>query len=419
MEKRIYLPDIVGKGYGEYWRFQGRYRVVKGSRSSKKSSTTSLSLIWLLSKYPLSNLLVVRKVERTLKNSCFKQLLWAINRLGLQNVWKAKTSPLEMVNIQTGQVIYFRGLDDPMKITSITVSKGVLNLVWLEEAFEITKEVDFDMLDESIRGQLPEGYFKQFSITFNPWNERHFLKRRFFDTEDPNIFAITTNYLCNEFLDEADLANFENMKVRNPRRYRVAGLGEWGVSEGLVFENWKEVAFDVSKIASQHGIIETQGLDWGFAHDPFAFICVFVDKKAKKLYVYDELYEYHFTNERIAEKLKEVGYDKKRIRADNAEPKSIARLQELGISRIEPARKGKDSVRHGIDALQDYEILIHPQCVNFLMEISNYCWEKDKFDQPTGKPIDDFNHLIDALRYSMENILDDKRMFTIKDMGIL
>lgn len=415
MEKRINLPEIVGKGYGNFWRFEGRYRVVKGSRASKKSKTTALNLIYRLTKYPLANLLVVRKTERTLKDSCFKELIWAIKAFGLERVWKAKYSPLEIVNTKTGQVIYFRGMDDPLKITSVTVSTGSLCFVWVEEAYEITREQDFDMLDESIRGQLPEGYFKQITLTFNPWNERHWLKRRFFDTKSSDVLAMTTNYTCNEFLDSADIRTFEEMKKRNPRRYKVAGLGEWGVTEGLVFENWREYEFDCNKIIGRKGVQKAFGLDWGYSVDPTAFVCLLVDKKEKKIFVYDELYEKGLTNERIAELIIEMGYGKNHIRADSAEPKSIARLRALGIKNITAARKGADSVRHGIDALQDYEILIHPKCVNFIMEISNYCWEKDKFGQYTGKPEDDFNHLIDATRYALEDILDDKRIKVIKD----
>ena len=176
-------------------------------------------------KYPDANLLVVRKTERTLKSSCYTELKWAIHRLGVDEFWKCTINPLEIEYIPTGQKIYFRGLDDPLKVTSITVDVGCLCWLWLEEAYEINREEDFDMLDESIRGVTPPGLFKQCTITFNPWNEHHFLKRRFFDTKSPDILAMTTNYMCNEWLDEADLRLFEEMKKNRPKRYRVAGLG--------------------------------------------------------------------------------------------------------------------------------------------------------------------------------------------------
>ena len=198
---KINLPDIVGKGYKQFWNFKGRYRVVKGSRASKKSKTTALWYIYNMMKYKDANTLVVRKVGRTLKDSCFTELKWAVKRFKVEHLWQFKESPLEATYLPTGQKIYFRGLDDPLKVTSITVDTGVLCWMWIEEAYEIMSEADFDTLDESIRGECPEPLFKQVTLTFNPWNERHWLKKRFFDNHDPDILALTTNYLCNEWLD--------------------------------------------------------------------------------------------------------------------------------------------------------------------------------------------------------------------------
>ena len=180
--KVIRLPEVVGKGYKTFWNFKGRYRVCKGSRASKKSKTTALNIIKRMMQYPEANTLVVRKVFRTLKDSCFTELKWAINRLGVQAYWEIKESPLEMTYVPTGQKIYFRGLDDPLKVTSITVEIGYLCWCWIEEAYEITNEDDFNMLDESIRGAIPEetGLFKQITLTFNPWNEKHWIRKRFF-----------------------------------------------------------------------------------------------------------------------------------------------------------------------------------------------------------------------------------------------
>lgn len=166
--KTIKLPKIVGKGYKSYWNFRGRYAACKGSRASKKSKTTALRIIYNMMKYDKSNTLVVRKTYRTLKDSCFTDLKWATRRLEVEHLWEFKYSPLEATYLPTGQKILFRGLDDPLKITSITVDYGFLCWVWLEEAYEITSEKDFDTLDESIRGELPPHLWKQWMITFNP-----------------------------------------------------------------------------------------------------------------------------------------------------------------------------------------------------------------------------------------------------------
>lgn len=408
--KYYYLPDIVGRGYKTFWNFRGRYRVVKGSRASKKSKTTALWYIYHMMKYPEANLLVVRKTFRTLKDSCFTDLKWAVHRWGVDHLWNFTLSPLEATYIPTGQKIYFRGLDDPLKVTSIAVDKGCLCWMWLEEAYEIMSESDFDMLDESIRGSTPEGLFKQITITLNPWNEHHWIKKRFFDSCDPDILALTTNYLCNEWLDKSDLAVFERMKTNNPRRYQVAGLGNWGIVEGLIYENWKEEAYTlITRKEAQEGrkgVIRDNlktvcGLDFGYTNDPTAFVIALLDRDNSRLYIYDEFYEKGLSNKAIAERIKELGYRKERITADSAEPKSIDELKTYGLN-VKGAVKGKDSIVHGIQWIQDLEIIVHPRCVNFLTEISNYTWDTDRFGKKLNVPIDDFNHLMDALRYAVE-----------------
>lgn len=397
----VHLPSIVGKHYGEFWRFKGRYKAVKGSRASKKSSTQSLKVITEIIENPNINWLVVRKVERTLRDSCYAQLKWAIHRLKVDNFFKCSTSPLEITYKPTGQKILFRGLDDPLKVTSITVEVGSLCRLWIEEAYEITSEDAFDRLDESIRGQLPKGMYHQVVLTFNPWSDRHWLKKRFFDEPSKNVLAMTTNYMCNEFLSEADLVLFEEMK-KNPRRYRTAGLGEWGIVEGLVYENWEERVFDVHEISIRPSVRSAFGMDFGYVNDPSTLFCGLVDTVAREIYVFDEMYEKGMSNEDIKERVSEMGYSKERIKADSAEPKSIAYLRKAGLTRIRAAKKGPDSIRAGISIIQDYKIIIHPRCVNFITEISNYTWDKDKFDNAINKPIDDFNHLMDAMRYAME-----------------
>ena len=401
------LPEVVGRGYATFWNFRGRYRVCKGSRASKKSKTTALWYIVNMMKYHKANVLVVRKSYRTLKDSCFTELRWAIHRLGVDDYWDFRLNPLEIIYKPTGQKIYFRGLDDPLKVTSITVDVGNLCWLWIEEAYEIGKESDFDMLDESIRGQVDGDLFKQITITFNPWNERHWLKKRFFDVKNDDILAITTNYMCNEWLDKADFAVFERMKQYNPRRYNVAGLGNWGVIEGVVYERWKEEAFGLKDLPKDAQ--PAFGLDFGYTNDPSALFCGYVSIEQKRLYVWDEMYKKGLSNKAIYDEIDRLGYTKERITADCAEPKSIDELKGLGIRRIEPAKKGKDSVNNGIQWIQDLEIIIHPRCVNFLLEISLYSWRKDKFGKALNEPEDDNNHLMDAMRYALEKYIQKNK----------
>ena len=416
---KIKLPQIVGKGYKSFWNFKGRYKVVKGSRASKKSKTTALWIIYNMMKYKNANTLVVRKVFRTLKDSCYSDLRWAINRFQVQDYWELKESPLEMTYKPTGQKILFRGFDDPLKITSISVSVGSLCWCWVEEGYELTNEKYFNMLDESIRGVVEEPLFKQIIITLNPWNEGHWIKARFFDRKAKNILALTTNYFCNEWLDETDKELFEDMKIRDPRRYQVAGLGNWGIVDGLVYENWQELEFDWREILNKRQKAKAVfGLDFGYTNDPAAFFCAILDQEQKEIYVFDEIYQKGMQNTAIYNNIEKLGFKKEIIVADSAEPKSIDHLKGLGLYRIKASKKGKDSINAGIQFIQDFKIFIHPRCVNFLTEISNYAWDKDKFGKAVNKPIDDFNHLMDAMRYALEDYMRNNSVRTI-DRNIL
>lgn len=284
------LKELVGGGYKEFWNCKLRYRVVKGSRASKKSKTTALWYIHNMMKYPDANTLVVRQVFSTLKDSCYTELKWAINRLGVAEYWQCKESPLEMTYLPTGQKIYFRGMDDPLKLTSITVEVGYLCWVWVEEAYQIPLEKDFNTLDESIRGYIPPetGLFKQITLTFNPWSRTHWLKHRFFDNPDNNTLAMTTNYMCNEWLDEGDYKVFERMKTEAPDRYKVAGLGDWGIDGFVFFPEFVESTHVIAPIEISANWRIYRTLDYGM--DMLACYWIALDEFGNG-YVFRELYE--------------------------------------------------------------------------------------------------------------------------------
>ena len=397
------LPQIIGKGYATYWNYKGRYKVVKGGRGSKKSTTTALWIIYKMMQYPLANTLVVRRVFNTHKDSTYTQLKWASNVLGVSHLWKFSKSPLEATYVPTGQKILFRGLDDPMSITSITVEHGHLCWCWFEEAFQIMNEDDFNKVDMSIRGELPQGYFKQIMLSFNPWSEKHWLKKRFFDVVDDDILAITTNYTCNEFLGSDDKKLFEKMKINNPRRYNIEGLGNWGIAEGLVYDNFEELEFNIDEIKKRRNVKSAFGLDFGYTNDPTAFIASLIDLDNNEIYIFDEHYQKAMSNKMIADMIKYKGYSKEKIVGDSSEPKSIDDIKRQGVYKIKGARKGKDSILNGIQYIQDFKIYVHPKCENTLIELSNYVWDT-KEGNVINKPIDDYNHLMDALRYSIEDV---------------
>lgn len=405
----VSLPQVVGGGYRRFWDCKLRYRVVKGGKASKKSSTTALWYIVNMMKYPDANLLVVRQVGRTHRDSTFAQLRWAIDRLEVSHLWRASKEPLELQYLPTGQRILFRGFDNVEKLASTTVDKGALCWVWVEEAFEIAKEADFDKLDLSMpRGQILPPLFKQTTLTFNPWDENHWIKRRFFDVKRADTLAITTNYLCNEFLDDTDKRLYEDMRLRRPRQYAVAGLGEWGKSEGLIFDNWEVTAFAPETLKGD-AFRHIFGLDYGYTNDPTAFIAAAACERDGEpcLYVYDEHYARRMLNADIAAMLTRKGYAKERIRADSAEPKSNEDLRRLGISRLVAAEKGRDSVNAGIARLQEYRIIVHPDCVHTAAELAAYAWQPSsdgRADSFMNRPQDSENHLMDALRYAMEDL---------------
>lgn len=418
-EIKLSLREIVGQGYDEFWKCTKRYRAVKGSRGSKKSTTAALWYIFNMMKYYYTynlkaNVLVVRRYFNTNWDSTRAQLIWAINKLQVQHLWKVPKSEHTITFIPSGQQILFRGLDDPQSITSITVSEGYLCWVWFEEAFQITSEEDFNKIDLSIRGEIPSPLFKQFTFTFNPWSDKHWLKRRFFDNPDENTLAMTTNYMVNEFLGEDDIAVYEQMKILNPRRYAIEGLGEWGISEGLIYTNWRIEEFDIQELIDinrkekdRRGLpnfVSCNGMDFGY-NDPTAFVGAYADKKNYKIYIWYEFCETVMENRKIAGRLITDGFSKTMIRADSEDPRTINELRLLGLTGIKGAKKGKGSVEGGIQKLQDYEIIVHPRCPKTIEALSNYAWKKDKdTDKVTNVPEHDFSHIPDALRYGCEDL---------------
>lgn len=400
----IKISELIGKGYNRFWNSRNFYRVVKGSRGSKKSKTTALNIIYRTMRYDWMNTLVVRRYSYTNKQSTYTDLKWAINKLQVDGLFKFNESLPEITYKPTGQKILFRGLDNPLKITSITTDVGILSHVWIEEAYELDDMGAMDTLIESIRGSYPsDDFFKQITITFNPWHEGHFLKREFFDekTKRRDTFSDTTTFKVNEWLDDVDKQRMEDLYITNPTRARIVCDGEWGVSEGLVFENYRVIDFDITEKIKQ--IQETtHGMDFGFTHDPTTEVSSIVDLSNKEIWIYDEHYERAMTTDDIYNMLRKKELLNSRITGDSAEPRLIAELRTKGVRRIASSIKGKGSIMHGIQFLQGFKIYIHPTLKNTIEEFSTYTWKQNNSGKWLNEPIDDNNHIIDALRYSME-----------------
>lgn len=418
--------NIVGTGYDEFWNDKHFWRVVKGSRGSKKSKTTALNLIYRLvqPENEYANILCIRKNSNSLRQSVYTDLRWAINKFKLTPYFHFNNVLPEITFKPTGQKILFRGLNNPLSLTSITVESGALSWVWIEEAYEIANRDDVQTLAESIRGRI-DGYdnaFKQITVTFNPWSKDHWLRTAFFDKTDdgedkryPDVFADTTTYKVNEWLDEADVKRLEHLSVTDPKRARVALYGEWGILDGQVFSNYTEGKRDIDEMLNNGGV-EIYGIDFGYSHDPTAFIAGVVDKRNKEIYLYDEFYKHGLKTQDIADEIKAHGYERKLIYADygGSADRLIDELRDEGIINIKRAGKRAGSILAGIQLLSDYSIIINPELKSTIFEFNNYIWDKNRqTGQQIDKPVDLNNHIIDALRYAYQAV--DAPKFTVID----
>lgn len=403
-DKKLSITKTIGSGYNEFWHNKNFYRVVKGSRGSKKSKTTALNFIYRLMEYEWANLLVVRRFSNTNKQSTYTDLRWATNRLGVKHLFKFNDSLPEITYKPTGQKILFRGLDDPLKITSITVENGILCWAWFEEAYQIETFDKFSTVVESIRGSIDDSeFFKQITVTFNPWSERHWLKPTFFDedTKLNNTFSYTTTYRVNEWLDEVDIARYEDLYRTNPRRARIVCDGDWGVAEGLVFENFEVKEFDWVKKLKEKQVV-AHGSDFGFTQDPTTLISTIVDIQNKELWIYDEHYQRGMLTDEIYQMYLDKGLKNAKIIADSAEKRLITEIKRKGISNLKPSIKGQGSIMQGVQFIQGFKIYVHPTCEHTIEELNTYTFDQDKDGNWLNKPIDANNHLMDALRYSLE-----------------
>lgn len=403
----IRVSSLIGQGYNEFWNCKKFYKVVKGSRGSKKSVTTQIEIIYKMMKYPWMNVIAARRYQNTLRDSVFVGLKSATNRLGVQNLWQFTVSPMEATYIPTGQKILFRGFDDALKMTSIQLEKGSITHLWLEEAYELESRDKLDTVVEGMRGILEDkNAYRQVILTFNPWSENHWLKSEFFDTKDEDVFTLTTTYKLNEWLDEQTIKRYEKLYKTNPRRAKIVCDGEWGVSEGLVFENVEYRPLNKDFLAKQNYELIV-GLDFGFTHDPTALVVSWLDSENGILYLIDEHYETGMHTNEIARMIKTKGYSKSLIIADCAEDRLISELNNDYGLRIKKSRKGKSSINQGIDKLQSLKIICDTSLVNCKEEFYSYSY---KFDKVMGKftniPEDKNNHLMDALRYSLQSASD-------------
>jgi len=377
----------VPQVYKPLWKQDSRYYFLRGGRGSGKSWAVADFLLVELLKNPNLNLVCLREVQKSIKHSSKKLLTDRINTLGLNDYFEVL---LTEIRLKRGNgIIIFNGLQDHT-VDSIKSLEG-FHLCWVEEAQTITS-YSLELLIPTIRADKSKIFF-----TYNPKNETDAIEM--LRDEKENKIVIHSTYLDNNYVPKTIIQEAEEMKQKRLSKYNHIYLGQYGDSEGIIFEN---VDVRVIREDEVRGFECVQGLDFGYTNDPTAFCVNYIDEANKMLYVFDGFYKKGLLNSAIASEIKRLNAHKHIIFADSAEPKSIDTLKIDGINRIRGAIKGKDSINAGIDFLLDYTIVINAHLTDFINEANNYTWAIDKnTNKPTNKPIDDYNHFWDACRYSV------------------
>ena len=382
--------DWVYNGITDY---SHRIEVYYGGAGSGKSygGTQKIYLKALNSK---RKVLVIRKIQRTIKDSIFSVMLSHLHSSGLYDLCRVSRSDLE-IELPNGSIFLFKGLDDPEKIKSID---GITDIV-IEEGTELTED-DFTQLNLRLRAMVDD---LQIYIFFNPISKKNWVYDYFFVRELPlNVKIVKTTYLDNKFLSEEYRQELERLKDRNPAYYRIYCLGEFATLDKLVFPTYTTKIITDNDIK---GLPRWIGADWGYVNDPSAIVWGHIDTVNKKIYVCGEYVKKGMLNNEIAETMIDLGLAKDKSYGDSAEPKTIAELKRYGIN-IEATVKGKDSVIHGIQWIQQYELIIDNRCFKVIEELDNYTWKKDKkTGEYVNEPVDTFNHTIDAIRYGLNKYI--------------
>lgn len=402
----VKLTDLIApQFYDIHWDIiEGKHTHYKlyGGRGSTKSSFISVEIIMGMMQDPDANAACFRRVGNTLQESVYEQLLWAIDALGVSHLWKPSLSPLRITYLPTGQRIVFRGCDDPNKSKSIKLRRGYFKYIWYEERAEFEGDEDERKINQSLmRGG--DHY-----VVFYSWNPPKSLN----SWVNQDVLTVRDDTLCNhstyltvprEWLGEQFFIEANELKKRKIMAYRHEYLGEAIGTGGKVFDNVILREITPEEIAIFDKI--RQGLDFGFAADPLAFLRMHYNKKQHRLYIYREIYQVNLKNREAVAKIKKINPENKIITADSEEPRSIATFNEMGL-RLIGAKKGPGSVDFGMDYLSNEidEIIIDPvTCPNAAREFSTYELERDKNGNFKGGYPDKDNHTIDACRYGLED----------------
>lgn len=392
ISKQIFCPIYLPYLYD----YSKRYNVYYGGRASGKTKFIMQKLL-IKGLRERRTILLMRKQTTQLRDSVWKEMLQTISDFHLLDYFSVNKTEFRITCKINGTEFKCLGLDEPEKI------KGFADIsdVFMDEVTGFNKE-DVELIDGTLRSpkfKLP----LQMYFSFNPISKANFVYTYFgFDTGivPPNTFILKSTYLDNPFLGANVAERYEALKQRDYQRWQIEALGDFVSLDRLVFQNVKVEEFNHADIKGQL----ICGLDYGFVNDISAFVASLLDEENKKLYVFKIWGDTNKTNQELANIIKAMGFSKSVIIADCAEQKSIEEMRREGIIKIKPSVKGADSIIHGIQKLQQYEIIVHPDCEGIITEFQNYAWQKDKQSgEYINKPIDAFNHYIDALRYSLQS----------------
>lgn len=354
-----------------------------------------------------ANYLICRNVAKTIRKSVFNEIKKAISEMNLTKYYRINGSDMEITCKLNNKQILFAGLDDPEKVKSITPINGVLERVFVEEATEIPKNALLQ-LKKRLRGR--SNVSKHIYLAFNPILKSHYIYKDYFKNwrdditsyEDEDVCILKTTYKDNMYLTDEDIKLLE--EETDKYFYEVYTLGNWGVLGHVIFTNWR-----VTDLSTQipHFDHIHNGLDFGYSADPNALIRCHLDRKRKKIFVFAEDGQAGMNDFELAEMCRR-NCGKEYIGSDNAEPKTINFLNEEGINAY-GVQKGADSINRGIRWLQGYEIIVDVSCQNFRNEIEQYHWKEDKNGEPMKIAVDKNNHWLDALRYALEDEINEVR----------
>ena len=391
ISKDIFLP-VYRPYVSDY---SHRYNVYYGGRGSGKTRFCLDKLV-IKGLKEKRNILLMRKTTVSCKYSVWKELKAAVERLKLTKYFVFYETDYSAVCSLNGTTFQCGGLDNPERIKGYSEISDCL----LEEATEFTLE-DFELIDGTVRSvkyKLP----LQIYLCFNPIAKTNWVFKRWgFDTGivPHNTFILKTTYLDNPYLSQDYIARMEKMKETNPTRYKIEAEGLFVSLDRLIFQNYKVEEFDYTQIQGQLLI----GMDFGFIADPSVIVASLLDEDNGTIHIFKEWGGQGKTNQELIEVIKALGFSKSVIIADSSEQKSIEEIKRGGIIKIKPATKGPDSVRHGLQKLMNYKIIVHPSCQGVITEFENYAWKKDRqTGEYTNEPQDQFNHYCDALRYSLQ-----------------